>query len=94
MNQRALELAAALRDHLAALGPGVRSVSADESLSWLFVRIGTATDDILRRVADDLGLAQARTARKGRVWWREAVSKADGVVVVAAGPHHSIEEKP
>lgn len=94
MNQRAVALAAALREQLSALGPGVRSVSADETLSWLFVRIGTATEEILRRVADDLGLAQARTARKGRVWWREAVSKADGVVVIAAGPHHGIEERP
>jgi len=31
---------------------------------------------------------------EGRVWWREADSRADGVVVVAAGPHHSTEEKP
>ena len=94
MNQRALALAESLRGQLADLGPGVRSVSADESLSWLFVRIGAATDEILRRVADDLGLSQARTARKGRVWWREAVSRADGVVVVAAGPHHGAEEQP
>ena len=94
MNQRALALAESLRGQRAALGPGVRSVSADESLSWLFVRIGAVTDEILRRVADDLGLSQARTARKGRVWWREAVSRADGVVVVAAGPHHSAREQP
>lgn len=94
MNQRAFALAESLRGQLADLGPGVRSVSADESLSWLFVRIGAATDEILRRVADDLGLSQARTVRKGRVWWRKAVSQAAGVVVVAAGPHHSAEEKP
>jgi len=53
-----------------------------------------ATDEILQRLADDLGLSEARTAQKGRVWWREAVSKADGVVVVAAGPHHGADEKP
>jgi len=94
VNQRALALAESLRGQLADLGPGVRSVSADESLSGLFIRIGAASDETLRRVADDLGLSQARTARKGRVWWREAASRADGVVVVAAGPHHSTEEKP
>lgn len=94
MNQRALALAESLRGQLVAIGPGVRSVSADESLSWLFVRIGAATDEILRRVADNLGLMQTRTARKGRVWWREALSRVNGVVVVAAGPHHNIEEKP
>jgi hypothetical protein len=70
VNQRALALAESLRGQLAALGPGACSVSADASLSWLFVRIGAATDEVLRRVADDLGLAQARTARRGRVWWR------------------------
>lgn len=48
VNHRALALAESLRGQLAALGPGVRSVSADESLSWLFVRIGAATDEILR----------------------------------------------
>ena len=53
-----------------------------------------ATDEILLRLADDLGLSEARTAQKGRVWWREAVSKADGVVVMAAGPHHGADEKP
>ncbi len=75
---RALAPAESLRRQLAGLGPGVRSVSADESLSWLFVRTGAATDEILRRVADDLGLMQARTTRKGRVWWREAVSRVYG----------------
>jgi len=33
MTQRALALAESLRGQLADLGPGVRSVSADESLS-------------------------------------------------------------
>lgn len=66
MNQQALALAESLRGQLADLGPGVCSVNAEESLSWLFIRIGAATDEILNRVTDDLGLAQARTARKGR----------------------------
>ena len=65
VNQRALALAESLRGQLADLGPGVRSVSADESLSWLFVRIGTATDEILRRVAEDLGLMQAPDRSQG-----------------------------
>ena len=51
VNHRALALPESLRGQLAALGPGVRSVSADESLSWLFVRIGAATDEILRCAA-------------------------------------------
>lgn len=68
MNRRALDVADTLRGQLAKLEPGVRSVSADESLSWLFVRIGAANDEILRRVADDLSLKQARTVRKSRVW--------------------------
>ena len=65
MNRRALALAESLRGQLADLGPGVCSVSADAFLSWLFVRIGAATDEVLRRIADDLGLTQARTARRG-----------------------------
>jgi hypothetical protein len=88
MNQRALALAEGLRHQLAALGPGVRSVSVHEFLSWTLIQVGVATDDALRALAADLGLAQARTAQRGRIWWREASSKGDGLLVVAAGPHH------
>jgi hypothetical protein len=66
VNHRALALAESLRGQLAALGSGVRSVSADESLSWLFVRIGAATDEILCRVANDLGSTGADVPRGDR----------------------------
>jgi hypothetical protein len=50
VNQLALALVESLRSQLADL---VRSVSADASLSWLFIWIGAATDEILRRVAGE-----------------------------------------
>jgi len=87
------------RGQLTWIWPGVRSLSVSELLSWLTIRIGVTTDERLREVAEDLGLEQATTQRRGRVWWRQAESRGDGVVMIAAGPAHdgqppANEEKP
>lgn len=89
MNQRAEDLAVLLRGHRACLGPGTRSLGIYGFLTWDLIRIGVATDEQLRELAEELGLDQARTERKGRVWFRQASSRADGLVIVAAGPYHN-----
>ncbi len=91
VNQRAIDLSVVMRGQLAWVGPGTCSLSASELASWLFIRIGMTDDDALRALAVDMGLTQARTTRRGRIWWREVESRADGLVVVAAGPHQTGE---
>jgi hypothetical protein len=88
VKQRARDLHVVLEGVRASLGPGTRSVSVDALLSWTMIRIGVATDDYLRALAEDLGLDQARTERRGRIWFRQATGKGNGLVVVAAGPYH------
>jgi hypothetical protein len=56
--ERALDLAAALGGQLATLGPGVRALSVDECSTWQVIRIGAASSELLRRVADDLQLTK------------------------------------
>ena len=92
MNQRCLDLAILLGGQRAALGPGVRSVSIDSFMRWDLIRIGMATDEQLRVLAEDLELTQAARERRGRIWWRTATARGEGLVVVAAGPYH--EGKP
>lgn len=93
MNRRASDFANAVRDWLAAWGPAVRSISVQQcSADWLVIKIGVVSDDVLRLVAAELGLDQARTAQRGRTWWRQMYSTSDGVVVIAAGPHHEAED--
>jgi hypothetical protein len=89
VNQRCSDLAVLLGGQRAALGPGTLSLSINALLTWDLIRIGMATDEQLRVLAEDLGLDQARTERRGKVWWRTATARADGLVVVAAGPHHA-----
>ena len=91
MNQRARDLVVVMSAQLAWLGPGVRSMSVTEMSSWLTIRVGVANDERLREVAEDLGLEQATTQRRGRTWWRQAESRGDGVVMIAAGPYHEGE---
>ena len=59
----------------------------DEVLGWTFVKITVATIDVLRALARDLELDQARTASRGHEWWRRAVPKEGGMLVVTAGLH-------
>jgi hypothetical protein len=87
MNQRARDLAAALRCRLASLGPGVRSIGVDSISGWTIVKIAALDDDVLQAVADGLGLDQARTQRRGRTWFRQVSAVEDGLLVIAAGPH-------
>ena len=87
MKQKAVDLWTVLCGQLGSLGPGARSVSLHSFLTWDVVRVGVANDEQLRDVADDLGLVQARTERRGRIWWREVTSRADGLIVIAAGPY-------
>jgi len=70
----------------ACLGPGIRMLTVSELMRWMTIRITVTTDERLREVADDLGLMQATTERRGRVWWRQVMSREDGVVMIAAGP--------
>ncbi len=88
MSQRALALADALGGQLVALGPGVRSLSVSELATWHLVRVGAASNDVLFRLADDLGLDQGRTGR-----WRRMLSGPSGAIVVSASVHRG-EGKP
>jgi hypothetical protein len=88
VNQRALDLAILLGGQRAALGPGARSLGINAFLTWDLIRIGMATDEQLRELAEDLGLDQAATESRGRTWWRTAAAREEGLVVVAAGPYH------
>lgn len=45
--------------------------------------IGAASRDVLRHLAEDFGLDQARTG--SRAWWRQMVPRPSGPVVVSAG---------
>ncbi|HWO22349.1 MAG TPA: hypothetical protein VNO30_26505 [Kofleriaceae bacterium] len=92
MNQRCLDLAILLGGQRAALGPGARSLGINSFLTWDLIRIGMASDEQLRVLAEDLELTQAATERRGRIWWRTAEARKEGLVIVAAGPHH--EGKP
>ncbi|HWU88958.1 MAG TPA: hypothetical protein VN253_16945 [Kofleriaceae bacterium] len=92
MNQRGSDFASTIRGWLAAFGPGVRSVSVQQFASWTVVKIGVVSDHVLQQLAADLGLDQARTAQRGRAWFRQVYSSVDGVVVVAVGPAHDVED--
>ena len=94
MNQRCLDLAILLGGQRAALGPGTRSLGINALLAWDLIRIGMATDEQLRVLAEDLTLTQAATERRGRIWWRTATARNEGLVVVAAGPYHEGEPPP
>lgn len=91
MNQRALDLSVILRGHLASLGSAARSLSVHEFASWTLVRIDVATDEALAALAEDLGLEEARIQRqpRHRFWWREALSRIDGLLIVGVGPYHA-----
>lgn len=93
MNQRCLDLSTLLLGQLAWLGPDARSLSVHVLAPWTFVRMGLATDAGLRTLAVDFGLDLARTERHGRVWYRRAHSRQDGLIVIAAGPYHSGDEE-
>jgi hypothetical protein len=67
VNQRALDLARVLGGQLAALDPGVCSLSVSELASWHLVRVGAASSDALFRLAEDLELDQGRTGRWRRM---------------------------
>ena len=89
MNQRAIDLGVLWSSQVAAVGPEALSLNVSLLVqAWTFVRIGMGSDDALRALAEDFGLDQARTMRRGRVWFRQAEARADGLIVVAAGPHH------
>jgi hypothetical protein len=76
------------------LGPGIRMLTVSELMQWMTIRIAVTSDERLREVAADLGLVQATTERRGRVWWRQVMSRGDGVVMIAAGPSKSGAEEP
>jgi len=88
VKQRALDLAVLLGGQRAALGPGARSLGINAFLTWDLIRIGVATDEQLRALAEDFGLDQAATESRGRIWWHTAAARKEGLVVVAAGPYH------
>jgi hypothetical protein len=87
MTGRALDLVAVLGGQLAALGPGVRSLSVDSISGWTIVKVSVLDDAALQAVADDLGLDLARTLRRGRTWYRQVSAIEDELIVLAAGPH-------
>ena len=82
MSERALDLAAAIGGQLAALGPGVRTLSIDDVSTWQVIRIGAASSETLRRLAEDLQLDQGRTGR-----WCRMLSGPSGAIVVSASMH-------
>jgi len=82
MSGRALDLAAELGSQLAALGPGVCSLSVSELAAWHMVKVGAKSSDVLFRLADDLGLDQGRTGR-----WCRMLSGPSGAIVVSANVH-------
>ena len=91
MNQRAHDLDLILEGVRASLGAGTRSLSVRAMGTWRLIRIGVATDDHLFALADDLGLAPARTVRRGKGWFRQAEATEGWIVVIAAGPDHEGE---
>ena len=82
MNQRAHDLAVVVRGVLRSLGPGARSLSIDETLTWVIIRLGLATDEHLRVIAEDFGLEQAKIERRGRLWWRSVATRQGGIWMV------------
>jgi len=62
-----VDLATVLGGQLAALGPGVRALSVDTCSTWQVIRIGAASSETLRRLAEDLQLDQGRTRRWCRI---------------------------
>ena len=87
MNRRAREFAQSLRSWLGAFGgAGVASVSVKQHGAWTTVRFGMVSDDAARLIAADLGLGQARTEQRGRVWWREYFAVDGETVIISAGP--------
>jgi hypothetical protein len=88
VNQRALDLSVMARGQLAWVGPGVHSLTTSELLTWMTIRIAVNDDVRLREIAEDFDLRQASTERRGRAWFRQAMSRGDGLIVIAAGPHH------
>jgi len=94
VNQRARDFAVLMAGQYAFLGPGIRMLTVSELMRWMTIRIAVTSDARLREVADDLGLVQATSERRGRVWWRQVMSRGDGVVMIAAGPSKSISEEP
>jgi len=88
MNQRAIDLSVMARGQLTWVGPGVRALTMSELLSWLTIRIAVDSDARLGEIGEDFGLSQASTERRGRAWFRQMMSRGDGVVVIAAGPEH------
>ena len=88
MNAKAVAFTSAMEGWIASLGPGVRSVTVTRHATWTLVKITVMTDGCSRALAVDLDLDQAATEQRGRVWWRTMSSTKNGVLVVAAGPHH------
>ena len=87
MRQRAIDLGVIWRSQVATIGPEALSLNVSlPAPAWTLVRIGMASDTALRALAEDLGLEQARTERRGRLWWRTAEARAEGLIIVAAGP--------
>ena len=80
--ERALALATSLGAQLATLGPGVRALSIDDVSTWQVIRIGAASSDALRRIAEDLQLDQGRTGR-----WSRMLSAPSGAIVLSASVH-------
>lgn len=76
---RVLSLADALGGQLAALGPGVCSLSVSELATWHMVKVGAASGDALLRLAEDLELDPGRSGR-----WRRMLSRPGGAIVVSA----------
>lgn len=93
MNERAREFCAAMTRWLDACGSGVvRSVSVQRVGTWTVIKVGATSDETARLIAAEMGLTQARTPQKGRVWWREYVATTEGATILVAGPTHSFEE--
>jgi hypothetical protein len=89
VNQRAIDLGVIWRSQVAAVDPEALSLNVSLLLqAWTLVRIGMGSDAALRVLAEDHGLDQARTERRSRVWFRQAEARANGLIVIAAGPSH------
>jgi hypothetical protein len=88
MNTRAHDLVALMLGVLGAIGPGARGASVHTFLTWDLVEILIATDDDLRALAEDRGLAERTIVEAGEVWWRQAAGRCGRARVVARGPNH------
>jgi hypothetical protein len=94
MNQRAIDLSVMARGQLAWVGPGVQTLTMSELLSWLTIRLVVGSDARLREIAEDFDLTQASTERRGRAWFRQMMSRGDGVTIIAAGPRYPDDSPP